>query len=145
MWHNSVYSHEKVIRSTIYSSVSSDTLFSFDEVSGEDASQNGVGELFKQDENFFLIGIETDETIRSSPVIGTPIRVFGSLYVSFFTKETWSDLTNKSKLEQFCKLFSNKVVAGVRFKPFTPTETVRISGFTQYSGFISFNFDYIEE
>lgn len=145
MWHNSAYSYEKVIRSTIYNTVSADVLFSFDEISGEDASQNSVGELYRQEQDFFTIGTEVTVTKKSSPVSGTPIRAFGSLYVNFLTKETGADITSKTKLELFCRMFSNKVVDGVRFTPFTPSDTVQILGFTQYSGFINFNFEYIEE
>lgn len=144
MWHNSVYSYEFVIRKMIIDS-NPTSLFAFSMIDAIDASQANAGDLFKQDNDFFIAESECSEVKRSGPTLLSPNRCFGTLYISLYTKQNLSAIANQQKLEQFSSMFSDKTIEGIRFRAYQPFETMKLLGFNRYSGSIQFNFEFIKE
>ena len=142
-WHQSVFTYESVVRRIV--SETSTHKFAFSMAEPFDASNSNSGNLFEQDDDFFIIESESDSVLRAGPSLLSPNRCFGTVYVSLFTKKQLSTLACQQKLEQFCSVFSDKIIEGVRFRAFSPLLTIKLLGFTRYSGSIQFSFEFIKE
>lgn len=115
--------------------------YAFDFTEDTDVGDTAAGPLFKQDQDFLLLETEVEQSERAGPSVASPLRYYGSLYVSAMTKTSGKDLTHLRNLEDFSAWYADKTIRGIRFRTFTPTGNPRLMGFTAYTGVINFDFE----
>ena len=115
--------------------------YAFDFTEDTDVGDTAAGPLFKQDLDFLLLEPEIEQGGRAGPSIASPLRYYGSLYVSVLSKAGGKDLTHLRNLEDFSAWYADKTIRGIRFRTFTPTGNPRLLGFTAYTGVINFDFE----
>lgn len=115
--------------------------YAFDFTEDTDVGDTAAGPLFKQDQDFLLLETEVEQSERAGPSVASPLRYYGSLYVSVLSKSSGKDLTHLRNLEDFSAWYADKTIRGIRFRTFTPTGNPRLLGFTAYTGVINFDFE----
>lgn len=129
------------IREIAIASAAPTLRYSFDFTEDTDVGDTASGPLFKQDQDFLLIEVSVDQSERAGPSVASPLRYYGSLFVSVMTKSSGKDLTHLRNLEDFSAWYADKTIRGIRFRTFTPTGNPRLMGFTAYTGVINFDFE----
>lgn len=107
----------------------------------EDAGPGMLGDLFEQDKDFLLVEVDIASVGRAGPGRFTQRRAYGSLDLTYYTKDRLDPLGAEKTLEDIADKFQEETVGGVRFKSFTPTGEMRDRGFSAYSGSVPFSFD----
>ncbi len=129
------------IREVVQENAPADLPYSFEPYTGRDYSGNVQGDLYKQDLPFAVFDAAIDETRRAGPSKVSPTRAYGTIHLSYLTKDEDDDLAHMRQLGLFSAWFAEKTVKDIRFRTFTPTSTARVMGFLSFSGVLSFDFE----
>lgn len=137
----SINDMEVRLRSYIDSKVSPGQLYAFDFLEGWDCSDNKVGLLMEQNEDFHMFEISLDRTGRAGPSWVSPGRGWGTLDLSIFTKCRGNKVKYSKDLEIIAGWFMDETVNGIRFRSYLPTPPAPVNGFTSHNGVINFDFE----
>lgn len=116
-------------------------IYTFDLEEGIDASPEGVGAVFDQNENFWLLQFNIATGGRAGPGVVSPRRYWGELDLSVFVKGPRDRIRYTGMLENLAGWFRDQTIEGIRFRTFIPTPPAAIRGFTSYNGVINFEFE----
>ncbi len=129
------------MRDHVFSLAPVGTRFSFDIIEAVDVGDLQAGDLFEQNEDFWLFEIYCDDVGRAGPGVHSPKRCQGTLSISLFTKEAGQAIPALTSLEAVARWFENQTIQGVRYRSFLPVQTVKIQGFNAYSGVMNCDFE----
>lgn len=107
----------------------------------DDAGKQGRGDLFRQDEDFFMVETEIDEVSRAGPGQYAPVRVWGRLDLSYYTMDRSNDLGAFARIEEIAGWWAGDTRHGIRFREFLPVTADALMGFQVYAGTIPFEFE----
>lgn len=129
------------IRNIVFGKADPDMLFSFDTDLVEDVSGNDAGELFKQNEDFWIFHYDVRRVRRAGPGHFSPRRAWVSLSISLATKEVGNSLQMLQALERVTPWFEGQTVSGIRFREFSPLPSYPLRGFEVHEGEINCEFE----
>lgn len=115
--------------------------FAFEMTEALDLGELKVGDLFEQNEDFWLFELNIDDVRRAGPGWVSPRRVEGSLDIALLTKAPRDKVKFSRQLEEVADWFQDDTITGIRFRSFIPTPAVPIRGFTAYNGVINLQFE----
>jgi len=128
-------------REYVRTKVDPDMLYAYDFIEGADLSDNDVGVLLEQDEEFWLFELVIERTGRAGPSQVAPRKVFGSLDLSLFTKAPRDKVKYGRKVEAVANWFQDQTINGIRFRTFEPVPPAPLHGFTAYGGVTNIEFE----
>jgi len=131
---------DSVVRDLVYAS-EVDYRFTFSPENPFDVSMFDAGQLFEQDEPFFIYEVNLSDVYLSGLTTVSPNRCEGYIDIAFLTKDSGSDITYRQLLESKARLLSEKTEQGVRFRRYIPAKPIQYGSFTWYSGTINFDFE----
>lgn len=132
---------EKLVRDQVFENVDPSDLFAFSLAHPDDASANGAGDLFAQNQDFLLFESSIETVRRAGPGTASPRRAWGTLLIGVVTKKTHNRIAALSRLEEVAGWFGSKTIGGVRFRELLPVEPSPLMGFTSHDGVIHFDFE----
>lgn len=132
---------EARIRDFVVEKAGPTMLYAFDITEAVDLGDQGAGDLFEQDQDFFLFETVFDKASRAGPGWTSPRRYWGTMDLTLFTKAPRDKVRFSLELERVADWFQDATINGIRFRSFLPTSTVAINGFTAYTGVINFEFE----
>lgn len=137
---SSVTEVESRVRNHVIS-LAAGKLFAFDMIEAVDASSTQAGDLFEQNEDFWLFEVVISDVKRAGPGYNSPRRYYCTLDLALFTKKPRNKVVFGAELEAVADWFQDQTIDGIRFRSFLPTQDVQIHGFTSYNGVINFDFE----
>jgi hypothetical protein len=129
------------MRDHVFYRAEPDMRFAFDIVDAIDVGDMQAGELFEQNEDFWLFEIEVEDVGRAGPGMNSPKRCSGSLSITLCTKAASNAVPSLASLETVARWFENQTIHGIRFRSFLPVRPAKIQGFTAYSGVMNCDFE----
>lgn len=129
------------MRDHVFSLAAPGTRFAFDIVDAIDVGDLQAGELFEQNEDFWLFEIDVEDIGRAGPGMNSPKRCSGSLSITLCTKAGSNAVPSLASLEAVAAWFENQTIQGIRFRSFLPVRPAKIQGFTAYSGVMNCDFE----
>lgn len=128
------------MRDHVFAMAQPGTRFAFD-LDGVDVGDLQCGELFEQNDDFWLFEIDVDDVRRAGPGTGSPKRCSGSLSITYCTKTAGNAVPALAQLESVAAWFSDQTITGIRYRSFVPIRSARIQGFTAHSGVMNCDFE----
>lgn len=138
---NHVHEIHVVIRDIVFANIAADSRLCFSIFETTDCGPLQAGDLFEQDEPFFMVETVIDRVRKARPGPYTPRRAWGGVEISLFTKDTLDDLGNRERHDAIAGWFASQTLNGVRFREHTPLSVGRVRGFQMYPGVIPLEFD----
>lgn len=130
-----------IVRNVVFDRAAVGDRFCFDLFMPVDAGVQGAGELFEQNQPFFMVEVVVDETRRAGPSKMSPTHVYGGIEISVFTMDQGDPIGNKRRVEEIGRWFSDQNIETVKFHEFAPVGAGRLRGFQRYTGTVAFKFE----
>lgn len=132
---------DKAIREIVFDNAPDDMRFSFDTDLVEDVGTLDSGQLFQQNEDFWIFHYEVRRVSRAGPGHFSPRRAWVSLSISLATKKVGNSLQMLQALERVTPWFEGQTVSGIRFREFSPLPSYPLRGFEILEGEINCEFE----
>lgn len=130
---------ERGIRKMLFDNIRPNDAFCFSLDTPIDASVNQLGDLFEQNDDFFILEVETDGVVPAGASKLSPRIMSGGIEIRYLSKNRMDDLGAKARLEEIGEWFAQQTVGGIHFYEYFHSGYGRLLGFQRYTGTIPFD------